>query len=218
MMMMNPNTQTGGLLGRREVLLGGLAATPLLLAGSFPVRASELATGSAAPLFKCPAADGSIVQLEQFRGRPVVIEWTNPDCPYVRKHYDTDNMQRLQAGAIAGGAAWLTVTSAAAGKQGHMSSLEAQAWLDRQKATPTALLIDHDGALADAYGVAIALHMFVVDAGGKLAYQGAVDDKPTARPSDVAGAKNYVSAALKSLAAGQAPNPAITRPYGCGAR
>lgn len=212
--------RTRPVVDRRTLVLGGLATGGVMLADSVcaPSRAAGLVAGKPAPLFRSPTADGSIVALEQFRGRPVVIEWTNPDCPYVRKHYDTGNMQRLQSDTIAGGAVWLTVMSAAPGKQGHMAPLEALAWIDREKASPTAVLMDHDGALADAYGVSVALHMFVVDATGNLAYQGAVDDKPTARTADVESARNYVRAALTSLAAGIVPSPSITRPYGCNAR
>jgi hypothetical protein len=153
--------------------------------------------------------------LTVYRGRPVVIEWTNPTCPYVRKHYESGNMQALQREARASGAIWLTVSSAAPGNVGYLDELEAQAWLEEQKATPTRYLLDRDGDAMTRYGVRVALSMFVIDATGVLAYAGAIDDRPTSRPEDVKGARNYVREALASLARGEAPKPAQTRPYGC---
>ena len=113
---------------------------------------------------------------------------------------------------------WLTLTSAAPGQNGYVNELEAGAWIEQQQAKPTAFLHDAKGHIANAYGVKLALHMFVVDPKGTLAYSGAIDDKPTSNPRDVSGAKNYVREALSVLAAGQAVQPSSTRPYGCFAR
>lgn len=190
----------------------------LTTVGHLTPASAELATGAAAPQFKVASAAGKEISLADYAGKTVVIEWTNPECPYVKKHYDSGNMQRLQRDASASGVVWLTVTSADPGKQGYVDALEAQAWVDNQKAAPSAVLLDRGGKMAYAYGVKLALHMFIVDTQGRIAYQGAIDDKPTSKVADVAGATNYVRLALAAVASGTAPKPAITRPYGCMAR
>jgi hypothetical protein len=136
----------------------------------------------------------------------------------VQKHYVTNNMQTLQREAKQAGIVWLTLLSAAPGKMGYLQDIEVGAWVDKQKAEPVAYLLDTDGRTAEAYDVKLALTMFVIDPQGKLVYQGAIDDKPTAKPADVKGARNYVREAMMAAVAGKPMQPATTRPYGCFAR
>jgi len=171
--------------------------------------------GGQAPNFRLTDTNGKAVTLGQFRGKVVVIEWNNPGCPYVKKHYGSGNMQRTQAAARQAGAVWLTVNSSATGKQGHMNGAQANAFVAAQKAQPTAYLLDHNGIVGKGYGAVTTPHMYIVDKGGKLVYAGGIDDKPTANPADINGARNHVLAALAELRAGKAVSVATSRPYGC---
>ncbi len=179
---------------------------------------AAVTAGTAAPDLSLIDAKGQAVSLAAFRGKTVVIEWTNPECPYVRKHYDSGNMQALQRDVTGAGAVWLTISSAAKGNVGYLEDLDAQAFMDDRKSAPTAFLFDRDGAVMERYGVQVALSMYVVDAKGMLAYAGAIDDRPTAKPEDVKGARNYVREAVAAVARGELPKPAQTRAYGCVAR
>jgi peroxiredoxin len=174
--------------------------------------------GTPAPAFAVNDSEGRLVSSQGLLGKTVVLEWTNPECPYVDKHYGSGNMQALQREATANGVVWLTISSAAPGNMGYLDALEAAEMVATRKAAPTHLLLDHDGRMLTAYGVNVALTMAVIDAKGALAYFGAIDDKPTAKLSDIPGARNYVRDALAALAGGQPVKPAQTRPYGCVAR
>ena len=173
------------------------------------------AVGSQAPNFRLPDANGKAVSLDQFKGKVVVLEWNNPGCPYVKKHYDSGNMQKTQAAAKKDGAIWLTINSGAPGKQGHMDGAQAKAFVAAQKAQPTAYLLDTKGIVGKGYGAVTTPHMYVIDKAGKLVYVGGIDDKATADKADIAGARNYVLAALSELKAGNAVSVATSRPYGC---
>ena len=153
--------------------------------------------------------------LSQFRGKPVVLEWNNPGCPYVQKHYDSGNMQATQAKARSMGAVWLTINSGAPGKQGHMSGAEAKAFVAREKAQPTAYLLDPQGRVGKGYGAKTTPHMYLIDASGKLVYQGGIDDKPTADKADIPGARNHLLVALTEVKAGKKVSVPEARPYGC---
>ncbi|WP_241212472.1 redoxin domain-containing protein [Sphingomonas sp. ABOLG] len=177
--------------------------------------AAEQTTGQPAGNFRLMDADGKAVTLSQFKGRPVVLEWNNPGCPFVQKHYDSGNMQAAQAKAKAMGAAWLTINSGAPGKQGHMTGAEAKAFLAAQKAQPTAYLLDPQGRVGKGYGAKTTPHMYLIDASGKLVYQGGIDDKPTANKADIAGARNHLLAALGEVKAGKKVSVPEARPYGC---
>jgi peroxiredoxin len=190
----------------------------LALAGGIALpRAARAAAkvGEAAPPFTATASTGPKVSLADYRGKIVVLEWTNHDCPYVRKHYDTSNMQALQKESTGQGAIWLTVISSAPGTQGFVSPGEANELTSTRKATPTAVLLDPQGTVGKMYGATNTPHMYVVDKGGILVYAGAIDDRPTTRKSDVPGAQNYVRAALQAVAAGQPVKTPVTRAYGC---
>jgi peroxiredoxin len=189
-------------------------ATALVLVACAPAIAAP-AVGSQAPNFQLADANGKAVTLGQFKGKVVVLEWNNPGCPYVKKHYESGNMQKAQAAARRDGVVWLTINSGAPGKQGHMNGAQASAFVAAQKAQPAAYLLDHKGVVGKVYGAVTTPHMYVVDKAGKLVYAGGIDDKATASPADIAGARNHVLAALSELRAGKAVSVATSRPYGC---
>jgi peroxiredoxin len=172
-------------------------------------------TGAAAPAFTTSATTGKTVSLADQRGKIVVLEWTNHECPYVLKHYDTGNMQALQKEATGRGVVWLTVISSAPGTQGFVGAAEADQLTASRKAAPTAVLLDPTGAVGKMYGATNTPHMYVIDKAGTLMYAGAIDDRPTTRRSDVQGAQNYVREALQAVAAGQPVKTPVTRAYGC---
>lgn len=172
--------------------------------------------GQAAPAFQARDADGKLRNLTEFRGRPVILEWTNNGCPYVKRNYANGAMQSAQRQAKSRAAAvWLTVASSPAGQQGHMTPAEAKAWQAQVKSAPTAVLLDPTGTVARAYAAKTTPHMFVIDGGGRIAYMGAIDDKPTADAAKAEGAKNYVLAALDDLRAGRKVAHPVTKAYGC---
>ena len=171
--------------------------------------------GQPAPNFKANDADGRVVQLSDFRGKPVVLEWNNPGCPFVQKHYKSGNMQKTQAAAKAAGAVWLSINSGGPGQQGHMNGAEAKAFVASAKAQPTAYLLDPRGVVGKGYEAKTTPHMYIIDADGTLVYAGGIDDKPTPNPADIKGARNHVLAALSELKAGKAVSVATSRPYGC---
>ena len=171
--------------------------------------------GEPAPTFTGTTSDGETVSLADLRGQTVVLEWTNHDCPYVRKHYETGNMQALQREATNDGIVWLSVISSAPGTQGHVSPAEANALTSDRDAAPSHVILDESGDIGRAYGAQTTPHMYVIDAGGNLVFMGGIDDKPSANHSTVDGAKNYVRGALEALSEGtDVPDP-VTRPYGC---
>jgi hypothetical protein len=180
-----------------------------------PPDLAVLAVGQPAPNFTLPDVNGRSVSLSQFRGRTVVLEWSNPECPFTRKHYDSGNMQRTQAAAAQGGVVWLTINSGAPGNQGHMNGAEARAILTSSGARPAAYLLDPRGDVGRAYGARTTPHMYVINPAGNLVYAGAIDDRPTADPDDIEGARNHVLAALSELRAGNAVSVPTSRPYGC---
>ena len=189
-------------------------------AGAFLVSASVTAMGAgkpgeAAPNFSAVDSNGKAVNLADLKGKTVVLEWTNHDCPYVRKHYGSGNMQALQATATAQGVVWLSVVSSGPGQQGFVNGLEANKLSDDRKAKPSAVLLDPKGTIGRAYGATATPHMFVIAPDGKLAYSGAIDDKPSSNPADVPKARSYVKDALEAVAAGKPMTPAQTRSYGC---
>ena len=171
--------------------------------------------GRPAPDFTLADANGRQVSLSNFRGRTVVLEWNNPGCPFVQKHYGSGSMQRSQAAAASDGAVWLTINSGGPGQQGHMNGAEARAFVARSQARPTHYLLDPGGDVGRAYGARTTPHMYVVNGAGTLVYAGAIDDRPTANPADIEGARNHVLAALSEVKAGRAVSVATSRPYGC---
>jgi peroxiredoxin len=195
-----------------KVLLPAIAACGLAISGAVAAPAQ---VGQAAPAFSATDSAGRAVSLADFRGRTVVLEWVNPSCPYVRKHYQSANMQATQKGAAAQGVVWLAVASTHAAHPEYLGPAELAAWMKQQGAAPTHTLIDSDGKVGRAYGARTTPHLYIVDAKGRLAYAGGIDDRPSANPADVKGAKNHVTAALADIAAGRPVAQASTRAYGC---
>lgn len=196
---------------RRSFLsTGKLAVTLAISLAAYAVR-----IGDAAPDFAGTDTNGKTHKLSDYRGKYVVLEWTNNGCPYTQKHYDSGNMQVLQKDWTARGVVWLTLLSSARGEQGYMTAAQENAYMSKVKASPTAALLDPTGAIGHEYSAKTTPHMFVIDPSGKLIYDGAIDDHPTTDLSDVKISKNYVSAALTEAMAGQPVAVSYTRPYGC---
>ena len=188
-------------------------AIALSALGGAAVAAPE--TGKPAPAFTAVNSAGKPVALSDLKGKTVVLEWTNHDCPYVGKHYTSGNMQQLQKDAADKGIVWLTVISSAPGQQGHVDGPAADKLTETRKAAPSSVLLDPEGKLGRLFDAKTTPHIYVITADGTLAYNGAIDDKPTKDTADVATAKSYVRGALDAVAAGKPVDPAITRAYGC---
>lgn len=198
--------------------LGALFAIYILphLGSDFvPPDLAAREVGQPVPDFTLPDVNGRNVSLADFRGRTVVLEWNNPECPFTRKHYDSGNMQRTQAAATADGVVWLSINSSAPGNQGHMDAAEAREVLAETGARPTHYLLDPGGQVGRLFGARTTPHMYIVNGEGVLAYAGAIDDRPTADPADVEGARNHVLAALADMKAGTPVSVPTSRPYGC---
>ena len=179
-----------------------------------PVAAAVRA-GEAAPNFTATDSNGHPHSLAENKGKFVVLEWHNQGCPYTKKHYDSGNMQKLQKLWTSKGVVWFTVISSAPGEQGYVTAAQENDYVKRMGAAPTAVLLDPKGDLGHLYGAKTTPHMFVINPQGQVIYEGAIDDKPTPEESDIAGATNYVSAALKEAMAGKPVAVAASRPYGC---
>jgi peroxiredoxin len=177
--------------------------------------AAAVKTGEKAPDFTLTDTQGKARKLSEFKGKTVVLEWVNHDCPYVKKHYESGNMQKTQKDYTSKGVVWLSVNSSAKGKQGHVTPAEADKLTKDKGAAPTALLIDEKGEVGRLYAAKTTPHMYVVDAKGTLVYEGAIDNKPTTDKADVATAKNLVATALDETLAGKAVTTANSKPYGC---
>jgi len=171
--------------------------------------------GKPAPQFSAADSNGKTVTLSEYRGKIVVLEWTNDGCPYVKKHYGSGNMQSLQKDAAAKGIVWLSIVSSAPGKQGYVDGAAANELTKSRGASPAAVLLDPEGLIGHLYDARTTPHMFIVDQAGTLAYMGGIDDKPTSNPDDIASAKNFVRVALDEVMAGKPVAEAVTRPYGC---
>lgn len=173
------------------------------------------AVGQAAPEFTLRDTAGKAVKLSDFRGKVVVLEWTNPGCPYVRKHYDSGNMAATQQDAVAKGAVWLSINSTEKASYDYLEPAKLAAWQNERKVQPTATLMDEEGSAGKAYGARTTPHMYIVDPQGRLVYAGGIDSIPSANPADIGKAMNYVKQAVGEAAAGKPVSQATTRPYGC---
>jgi peroxiredoxin len=178
---------------------------------------AELKVGSAAPQFSLPNAEGKNVSLESFKGKTVVLEWTNFECPFVKKHYDpkVKNMQNLQRTATKDGVIWLSINSSGKGKQGHLTSDALNNKIKEHESNASDYLIDENGIVGKLYGARTTPHMFVIDALGIVRYAGAIDDTRSADPSDIPQSKNYVQQALAELNENKPVSVPVTEPYGC---
>jgi hypothetical protein len=195
---------------------------PLLRSGVFTLAA--LASGAAlavanvgqpAPAFSATDTSGKTVSLADFKGRHVVLEWVNPGCPYVRKHYDSANMPATQKDATGKGVVWLSINSTHTGASDYLPPARLAGWMKDKGGAPTATLMDADGKVGRAYGARTTPHMYVVDPTGKLIYAGAIDSKPSANPADIKTATNYVNQALAESLAGKPVSQPATQAYGC---
>ncbi|WP_020399043.1 redoxin domain-containing protein [Kordiimonas gwangyangensis] len=171
--------------------------------------------GKEAPLFEGTTSGGATISLEDFRGKPVMLEWTNHECPYVKKHYNSGNMQRTQAALTEDGVTWISVISSAPGQQGYVSADEANDLSESRGVYADYIVLDPDGTIGKLYKAKTTPHMFLIDADGTLQYMGAIDDQPSARESSLEGAKNYALAAWEALKAGETIAETSTKPYGC---
>jgi len=171
--------------------------------------------GKPAPAFELADSNGTKHALEQYKGRVIVLEWNNPECPFVRKHYGAKNMQKQQAEATAAGVVWLTINSGAEGKQGHLDPAGANAYLAAEGAKPTAYLFDGDGTVGRAYGARTTPQIAIIDKDGMLRYQGGIDSIASADVEDIARAVQYVPQVLSELAAGKDVSVTSSEPYGC---
>lgn len=185
------------------------------LALSVGAATAAPAIGQPAPQFTAVDTTGKSRALSEFKGKTVVLEWTNDGCPYVQKHYGTGNMQKLQKELKAAGAQWLTIISSAPGKQGYVDAKGADQLTASHKAEPTAVLLDPKGVVGRAYEAQTTPHMFVVDKAGVLQYMGAIDDQPTTDHTTMSAARNYVREAFAAVTNGKKVAVTATDPYGC---
>ena len=188
--------------------MAGVIALPM-------ANAAAAQIGEPAPDFTAVDSRGNRVQLSAYRGKTVVLEWTNADCPYTRKHYASGNMQGMQGLAQKDGIVWLTVISSAPGRQGYVTGPQADFLTESRKATPTAVLLDPSGAVGRLYGAKTTPHMFVIDKNGALQYMGGIDSIATADASDIARAEPYLKEAMMAVAQGNPVAHPVTKPYGC---
>jgi alkyl hydroperoxide reductase subunit AhpC len=168
-----------------------------------------------APAFSAQGANGKPINLSDYQGKTVVLEWTNQDCPFVKKHYDSGNIPRLQKEAAAKGVVWLQVISSAPGEQGQVDGPTAIKANEYRGATPAGIVLDPQGKVGKLYGAQTTPHIFIIDPQGKLAYKGGIDSIASSNQADIAKAEPYVSNAIKALTSGQKVAQSSTRPYGC---
>ena len=188
-----------------------------MFAAFFAVNVARAAAeiGQPAPDFTLTDISGKTHKLSDFKGKTVVLEWTNPGCPIVQKHYNSHNMQNTQKAATADGVVWLTINSGYVGAQGDLSNAEAAAWQKKMRATTNAYFRDSSGKVGRLYGATATPHMFVIKSDGVLAYKGAIDSIPSGNESDIPKATNYVKAALGAVKAGRPVEKTATQSYGC---
>ncbi|MGQ5701871.1 thioredoxin family protein [Sandaracinobacteroides sp. A072] len=189
-----------------------IAATAIAI--SAPAVAAAV-VGQPAPAFTATDSNGKSHSLSAYRGKTVVLEWTNAECPFVQKFYTAGDMQRTQSAARADGVVWLTINSGATGKQGNVNGQQANAIMKRQGFNSTAYLLDASGDIGRAYGAKTTPHMFVIDPKGTLVYAGGIDNIPSADPADIGKAQNFVKLALADIKAGKPVATTTSRPYGC---
>ena len=180
--------------------------------------AQAIDAGVQAPDFKTTDINGKAESISQYKGKIIVLEWTNPDCPFVKKFYEPGKMQELQKQAKADGVVWLSINSSAEGKEGSINPEQAKSWVSKAKSEASAYILDPKGIIGKEYGAASTPTAVVIDKSGKVAYFGAVDDKPSFKQEDIATAKNYITEAIKSVKAGTALATPQTKSYGCGVK
>lgn len=187
----------------------------LVLFAAVAIAHAEVQVGKPAPDFTLKDCSGNEVSLTDYKGKVVVLEWVNHGCPFVVKHYASGNMQKLQADATAKGVVWLSICSSAPGKQGHKSPADALKACQEKQTAATAYLLDESGEVGKKYGAKVTPELYIINADGVLVYHGAIDDKKSTDPADIAGAKNFVAAALDEVLAGKPVSTPVTEAYGC---
>jgi peroxiredoxin len=185
------------------------------LSAARPMADTPPKVGQPAPAFSAVDDHGATRSLAEFRGKFVVLEWHNNGCPYVQKHYNSGNMQKLQKAWTDKGVVWLSIISSAPGTQGYVTPEQSQAFVKQSNASPTAVLLDPTGVVGHTYAATNTPQMFVIDPKGVLLYSGAIDDRPTANPASLEGATNYVDNALTEALAGKPVTTPVSVPYGC---
>ncbi|MDA7916704.1 redoxin domain-containing protein [Opitutaceae bacterium] len=190
-------------------------AAGMLAVFAVPTFAAKAKIGEKAPDFTLTDVYGETHALSDFAGKTVVLEWVNPECPFVVKHYGSGNMPQLQSAAASEDTVWLSINSGSPGAQGDFEPAEVKSWLKKTGAAPAAYLRDQDGIVGRLYGARTTPHMFVINPEGDLVYNGAIDSIPSANRRDLDRAQNYVKAALVAVAAGDHPVKSTSRPYGC---
>lgn len=199
----------------RQTFIAGLALAGLTFTAGAALAEGAPKIGAAAPTFSVVDADGKPQKLADFAGKTVILEWTNHECPYVRKHYNSATMQGLQKDMAKDGVVWLSVISSPPGEQGYADGSQAKELTKTRDAAPSSVLLDPKGAMGRAYGAQTTPHMYIINPKGTLVYAGAIDDKPSASPSSLNGAKSYVRQAMAELKAGKPISEAATKSYGC---
>jgi peroxiredoxin len=198
-----------------ESIARALSAAAALALGLASAHAVAVSAGQAAPDFSLADTHGKTVHLADYRGKYVVLEWTNPECPFVRRHYESKNMPGLQKDWSTRGVVWVSIDSSNRASSEFKTAAQLDAWMHTQGAVQTEVLVDAESATARLYGAKTTPHMFVIDPEGRIIYAGAIDDKPWASLSETPKSKNYVRAALVAATSGAAIDPANTTPYGC---
>jgi peroxiredoxin len=205
-----------GLMSSVKIQLGLLLfVLGFSLSVSLNVQADEPVIGKPAPVFTLMGTDGKEHSLSDYKGSFIVLEWFNPDCPFVKKHYNSTNMQTLQKYYREKGVVWMVINSSARGKQGYCTAERANEVIKENDMAPTAFLLDHDGKVGRMYGAKTTPHMYVIDKEGLLIYHGAIDNMPSTRIEDIKTAKNYVQTALDEAIAGKSISVKASQPYGC---
>ncbi len=200
----------------KKTTFSGLIIGAILAVLAAPaVQAADAVVGEKAPDFTAADSNRKNHTLASYKGKIVVLEWLNHQCPFVKKHYGSGHMQELQKTYTGKGVIWLSVISSAPGKQGYLTPEEANSVTKDKGAAPTAVLLDPQGAVGKLYGAKTTPHMFIINADGVLVYNGAIDDTPSTDLADIAAAKNYVQSALDELLAGKPVSEATSQPYGC---
>ncbi len=192
-----------------------LFITCAMFAMTTGVGFAEVEVGKASPNFSLPDTNGKTHSLADLKGKYVVLEWYQPDCPFVRKHYNSGNMQSLQKEYTAKGVVWLSIDSSAPGEQGNYPAAKLNEFAAKDGAARTALLLDPDGKVGRLYGAKTTPDMYIIDPNGTLVYRGAIDNKRSTDLDDVKTATNYVRAALDAALAGKPVSTTATQPYGC---
>lgn len=198
----------------KHALLAALVAASVTFVATGPAFANAT-VGQPAPAFTLKDTNGKTVNLADYKGKTVVLEWHNPECPFVKKHYDTSNMQGLQSKYTKDGVVWLSINSTEPGHQDYKKPDVLNGWLKSSNSAPTAYLMDEDGKVGKLYSAKTTPHMYVINPQGTLVYAGGIDDKRSANKADVATAKNYVSAALDEMKTGKSISVSTSAPYGC---